>query len=285
MTGINPLGNMNMNALFAPMGFDSINASAFSAPLFSFGGFTPSFNMDFSQGMLDTTCFKNFDFNSMWDDFMAAIFKPSVNINTTEYVDDGKLAIDLSLKYGSTEKEYADEDTKEFTYDSKQLKDKWSKKKTHLSDGFYNKVVEISKRLNCDPNDLMCLMNSESGLNPSAVNPDGGATGLIQFMPKTAKLYGTTTEALKNMSAEEQLVYAEKFLTNAKKQAKLSANDKVSSGTLYAMVFLPALSSKNVLASKGDRYYEAGQNRALDIDKDGVISKNDLAKRLHRFDA
>lgn len=178
---------------------------------------------------------------------------------------------------------YSDEDTSYFSYDAKALKDKWSKKKPNLSDGFYNKVVEVAKRVQCDPNDLMALMNAESGLNPSAQNPSPGstATGLIQFVESTANRLGTTTAALKQMSAEEQLVYVEKYLQQTKADAGIGENEKIGAGTLYSLVFLPAYANKNVLASRGDRYYK--KNDSLDINGDGQITKSELGQRVQDF--
>ena len=45
----------------------------------------------------------------------------------------------------------------------------------------------------------------ESGGNTQAVNPTSGATGLIQFMDKTAKGLGTSQADIMNMSFDEQL--------------------------------------------------------------------------------
>lgn len=162
------------------------------------------------------------------------------------------------------------------SYDAQELKSKWSKSKPHLSDAFYQKVCEISQRLKCDPNALMAVMNSESGLNAAAVNKNGGATGLIQFMPSTAKAYGTTTAALRNMSAVQQLDYVEKFF-----KGKTPANGTLDAGTLYALVFLPARAKNNVLTTKGEKFYNA--NVGLDINKDGQITKADLAARVAKF--
>ena len=58
-----------------------------------------------------------------------------------------------------------------------------------------NNDVNVEK-LNIDPKDLLGIMNSESGLNPQAVNKSSGATGLIQFMPATAKSLGTTVSPM-----------------------------------------------------------------------------------------
>ena len=177
---------------------------------------------------------------------------------------------------------YYDEDTSNFSYDAKELKSKWAKKAPHLSDGFYNKVVAISKRIGCDPSSLMGVMNAESGLKASQGNKAGsGATGLIQFMPRTARNLGTSTQALRNMSAEQQLTYVEKFLVENKKMAGFKKDDKLDTGTLYALVFLPGFAKRNVLTSRGSVYYNA--NTGLDRDHDGKITKADLARQVHRF--
>ena len=72
---------------------------------------------------------------------------------------------------------------------------------------FRNKVIDISAKLKVNPDWLMLVMNSESKLNHRAFNPDSGATGLIQFIPKTAIGLGTTTQELRGMSNVKQLDY------------------------------------------------------------------------------
>ncbi len=178
---------------------------------------------------------------------------------------------------------YSDEDTSYFSYDAQALKEKWSKKKPNLSDGFYNKVVEVAKRIGCDPNDLMAVMNAESGLNPSAKNKGSSASGLIQFIESTAKSLGTTTAAIRQMSAEEQLVYVEKYLKQTKAAAGIGENEKIGAGTLYSLIFLPARANRNVLTSRGETYYNQGQNYRLDTNGDGQITKDELGQRVQDF--
>ena len=149
------------------------------------------------------------------------------------------------------------------------------------SKAFLNKVKEIARRLNCNYKDLLGLMQSESGLNPQAVNKSSGATGLIQFMPATAKALGTTTSALKNMTALQQLDYVEKYLQQMKRQAGFGQMQPLSGGQLYALVFLPARSGREVLTSQGEKYYSA--NKGLDKNKDGKITKSELDARVRSF--
>lgn len=72
-------------------------------------------------------------------------------------------------------------------------------------------IRDVADRLDMDPRHLAAVIAFESRFNPSAVNPYSGATGLIQFMPRTAVNLGTTTAALGRMSALEQLPYVERY--------------------------------------------------------------------------
>ena len=85
----------------------------------------------------------------------------------------------------------------------------WGKK---VSAAFKDRVVGIASRLGCDPSHLMAAMAFESGetFSPSIRNPSG-ATGLIQFMPATATVLGTSTGALAGMTAEGQLTFVESY--------------------------------------------------------------------------
>jgi hypothetical protein len=98
---------------------------------------------------------------------------------------------------------------------------------------FIAKVKKICGELGINPNWLMAVMYKESGVNPKAVNPNGGATGLIQFMPATAKGLGTTTQALYSMSNIDQLDYVKRYFQPYAKWIKSYAD-------LYLVTFFPA---------------------------------------------
>ena len=189
-----------------------------------------------------------------------------------------------------------DEDASKYCKGSEELKQMWMQKWTKDlgaskaeakiqklgGQAFFNKVFEISQRLHCDANALMGVMNSESGVDPSRGNAAGGsAVGLIQFMPRSAQAIGTTSSALKQMSAIEQLDYVEKMINYSKKIGGISSDQNLDSATLYTLVFLPAYAKREVLASSGHKYYE--HNKGLDLNKDGVISKADMAARVRKF--
>lgn len=252
----------------------------FAAGFFNrmFGSFNPfccfNFTPMFFSPMINTSVFTQYPMPQIntkfsWDNVGAGSSSWSLPIG------------DNFIKSTPANHNYSDTDTSNFSYDAEALKNKWQKKKPNLSQAFFNKVVQVSKRINCDPNDLICLMNSESGIKPNAVNKTSGATGLIQFMPATAKGLGTTCSALKNMSAEEQMVYVEKYLTDTKKRVGLG-NQKIGAGTLYTLVFLPARAGRDIVSTTREKYYS--HNKGLDLDKDGKISKADLAKRIKQCD-
>lgn len=76
---------------------------------------------------------------------------------------------------------------------------------------FAMRTGEIANNLGVQPMDLFRVMNKESGLNPRARNPYSGASGLLQFMPRTAQGLGTSVEEIRSMPAIEQLDFVEKF--------------------------------------------------------------------------
>lgn len=151
-----------------------------------------------------------------------------------------------------------------------------NKNKNEYGPAFLNKVKEIAKRLNCNYRDLLGIMNSESGINAKAKNPNSSATGLIQFIESTANGLGTTTAELANMSPIQQLDYVEKYIRNTKRMAGFSDTDKLSAGELYALIFLPARAKRDVITSLGERYYSG--NDQLDKNKDGQITKDELGQ-------
>ncbi len=150
-----------------------------------------------------------------------------------------------------------------------------------LGSGFSTRLEEVAANINCDPNDLLAMMYSESGLNPQATNAGSNATGLIQFIPSTLSGLGYTTSQIKSMTPVQQLDVVEKFYQNNKSTFGFSANDKLDAGTLYALCFLPACSKNEVLCNNSGTYTWAyNANIGLDLNKDGSITKSDLAKRL-----
>lgn len=108
-----------------------------------------------------------------------------------------------------------------------------------MKDSAFNaRVGEVASTIGVPANALMKVMNMESGLNPEAVNAKTKATGLIQFMPKTAERLGTSVNDLKSMSALEQLDYVEKYYQPYKGKVRNYVD-------LYMVTFFPAALGKS----------------------------------------
>lgn len=151
---------------------------------------------------------------------------------------------------------------------------------------FVNGVNALAQKWNIDASDLLGLMGSESGenINAQARNPSG-ATGIIQFMPGTARAMGTSTEAIGRLTRAQQLPLVDQYfrMNNLPKGA--------SAGQLYATVFLPAYNNRSpnfVVARRGGPN-DAGkngngswysQNAGLDVNRDGAITIADLGARV-----
>ena len=96
----------------------------------------------------------------------------------------------------------------------------------NLQAAWQKRVIEICNYLGIYPEWLIWLMNHESGLDAQAVYKASGdssdgytraktrATGLIGFMPSTAKSLGTSTQDLYLMNELEQLEYVFKYFKN-----------------------------------------------------------------------
>jgi len=100
---------------------------------------------------------------------------------------------------------------------------------------FNEKLNKIGQKLQVDPKDLMRIMRFETGgkMSPSTNNGISDAVGLIQFMPKTARDLGTTTEKLAKMSAVEQLDYVYRFYK------RNGVKPGMGVGDLYMLTFMP----------------------------------------------
>ena len=103
--------------------------------------------------------------------------------------------------------------------------------------GLAHGIVALAAQIGADPAWIANLINAESGFNPQARNAATGATGLIQFIPTTAKRLGTSTDALYRMSAGQQFAYVAEYLRRFKGRLK-SQNDMVMA------VFYPAAMGK-----------------------------------------
>lgn len=141
---------------------------------------------------------------------------------------------------------------------------------------FLEKVVSVSKALNIDPMWLMAVINWESAgtFSPSITNSKG-ATGLIQFMPKTAIGLGTTTAKLRAMTSVQQLDYVYKYYAPYRK------NLNGYTDLYLATIFPIALGKADNWVIQGGGISAktfAKANPAFDKTKKGFVTVADIKK-------
>jgi hypothetical protein len=152
----------------------------------------------------------------------------------------------------------------------------------HNKDAFLRKVREISAKLSINPNWLMALMKHESGIDPQRQNPKTKATGLIQFMPKTAIGLGTTVEALQKMSNVQQLDWVLKYYLPKKGKFR-------SYFDLHLFTFYPrAMGEPDNFIFGGEKSMDrarqiARANPRMDLNQDGVITMKEFKQRIHNI--
>jgi len=125
------------------------------------------------------------------------------------------------------------------------------------------------------PKWLAAIVDFESDRkwSPSVRNASSGATGIIQFLPSTARMLGTTVEALAAMSFAAQLEYVKKYFQQIGVVGKIH-----SLADMYLAVFSPkgvGMSPDTILYTAGQGGYD--QNAGLDRGSKGFITVGDVA--------
>lgn len=155
-----------------------------------------------------------------------------------------------------------------------------------VSSAFIDKVKQVANTLLIEANWLMFAMGFETGytFSPSIVNASSGATGLIQFLPATAIWLGTSVEALKAMSAEEQLYWVQKYLEAIEKKYGRFA----SYHDLYFAIFYPyaiAQDDNYIIGSQeGQSKVQAIalHNKGFDLNNNNEITKAEVKQWLEQ---
>jgi hypothetical protein len=150
-----------------------------------------------------------------------------------------------------------------------------------VSEVFKARAQWIADTLDCNINDLMACMAWESGESFRADIKNGagsGATGLIQFMPSTAKALGTTTAKLASMTSEDQLSYVYKYF-------KPFAGRLKNLGDLYMAILWPKGVGKPdhyVLFDRTKTPTTFRQNAGLDVNKDGLVTRAECLVKVNQ---
>lgn len=151
---------------------------------------------------------------------------------------------------------------------------------SRVSPTFRARIRLFGQDFDADPNWFMTWMAFETGktFSPSVKNPLSSATGLIQFMEKTAQAYGTTTAALAAMSAERQLDFVWLYFRDA-----IRAHGPIRS---LADGYMAILNPRAMGEPDGFVMWVSGQsayaaNAGLDANRDHQITKAEAAARLY----
>jgi hypothetical protein len=146
---------------------------------------------------------------------------------------------------------------------------------------FVNKVKSIAKDLRIDPNWLMAVMKSESGLSHSITN-SMGCVGLIQFCPGGGlTAFGQTVASMQAMGGVAQLDLVHKYFMPYRGRIK-SAED------LYLITFYPYALGKPdsyVFGSEQSQAYARSVkswNPPFDLNGDGVITMAEFKQWARR---
>ncbi|WP_289281572.1 MULTISPECIES: transglycosylase SLT domain-containing protein [unclassified Methylophaga] len=148
-----------------------------------------------------------------------------------------------------------------------------------VSKEFRAKVREIANNLGMNADWIMSVIAFETGnsFDPSAFNKSG-ATGLIQFIPSTARYLGTSTAALSRMTAVQQLDYVERYYEDYASRIR-------NIGDAYMAVLWPAginRADSYVLWQKVGKYArEYAQNAGLDKNDDDTITRGEAVERVN----
>lgn len=149
-----------------------------------------------------------------------------------------------------------------------------------VSQTFRDRAAWVADALEVKVEWLMAVMAFESAetFTASVQNPISRATGLIQFMPRTAAGMDTSVEELSQMTAEDQLNYVYRYLLPYKGRMKTMSD-------LYMAVLWPAAVGKPydfVLFASATHPAAYAQNRGLDVDQDGRITKTEATAYVQR---
>lgn len=108
----------------------------------------------------------------------------------------------------------------------------------NLGTNFYPKLVQIASELGMKPEDILAIMVSESGINPSSYEKGSKGSGLIGFMPSTLHnlgYKGSWQDFIKT-SGEEQLDYVKKYIED---KIRFNGSPFKSAAQYYVANFWP----------------------------------------------
>jgi len=118
-------------------------------------------------------------------------------------------------------------------------------------EAFNQKLAEMEEKYpGLSRTEIFRVIKGESAFNPQAVNPDSGASGLFQFIPKVAEELGTTVEEIRRMNRVQQLELYDRYLS------RWNYSGKVSLGTMQAAPAFANADPDTVVYKKGSKAWQ-----------------------------
>ena len=150
------------------------------------------------------------------------------------------------------------------------------KNNPNVTPEFLRQVEGVAQRVGAKPEELMGVMSLETvgTFKPSVENPGTHATGLIQFMPSTAKGLGTSIGELSQMTPSEQLPWVEKYLSQPQYRGRVGTLEGLYSAVLPGHIMGP----DEVMFRPGTAEYNA--NKWLDTDHRNGISVQEAVQQV-----
>ena len=150
---------------------------------------------------------------------------------------------------------------------------------------FLTAIRQLAAKRGINEAQLLGLIASESSFDPTAVNKDTGATGLIQFMPEVAEALGTSQEEILKMSRAEQVALMDQYF----EMNNLPNNP--TAGQLKTNVLMPSYTNQDdsfELMTRHNQFTdgEAGNpntfkvNQGLDYNKDGFVTVGEAGQSI-----
>lgn len=135
------------------------------------------------------------------------------------------------------------------------------------------KITKICKELGIE-NEIWLYKTifKESRGNTKAINKKSMATGIIQWLPSTAKSLGVTVDSIYNMNMNQQLDYVYKYYEPICKKHKINSYLKT-----YLAVFHPLSLNKGKNHIIGNENSIITKLNPIDVNKDRVITVEDIS--------
>jgi hypothetical protein len=173
------------------------------------------------------------------------------------------------------------------------------KKKNNLNDSevfkVRNKIKDICLKYNLVELNLLCAFYKESGFNTKIQNRDSKATGIFQLTESTILTMNNvnstehTINSIKKNNIFKQLDLFEEYILMKKYVIKkdygiIYENIIFTPENTYLLIFYPMALKYNMnkpIISKIEKAKTYKWNENLDIDKDGIINKEDISKMMN----